>query len=48
MQAHEPNSPIRIIAPGHVYRRDDYDATHSPMFTQVEGLCIVRACTGEV
>ena len=40
MQAHEPNSPIRIIAPGHVYRRDDYDATHSPMFTQVEGLCI--------
>lgn len=40
MEAHEPNSPIRIIAPGHVYRRDDYDATHSPMFTQVEGLCI--------
>ena len=40
MQSHEPNSPIRIIAPGHVYRRDDYDATHSPMFTQVEGLCI--------
>jgi len=40
MQAHEPNSPIRIIAPGRVYRRDDYDATHSPMFTQVEGLAI--------
>ena len=40
MQAHEPNSPIRIIAPGRVYRRDDYDATHSPMFTQVEGLVI--------
>ncbi|WP_196593039.1 phenylalanine--tRNA ligase subunit alpha [Pectinatus sottacetonis] len=40
MQAHDPNSPIRIIAPGRVYRRDDYDATHSPMFTQVEGLCI--------
>lgn len=40
MQAHEPNSPIRIIAPGRVFRRDDYDATHSPMFTQVEGLCI--------
>ena len=39
MQAHEPNSPIRIIAPGKVYRRD-YDATHSPMFTQVEGLVI--------
>lgn len=40
MQSHEPNSPIRIIAPGRVFRRDDYDATHSPMFTQVEGLCI--------
>ncbi|WP_019555409.1 phenylalanine--tRNA ligase subunit alpha [Propionispira raffinosivorans] len=40
MQAHEPNSPIRMIAPGRVYRRDDYDATHSPMFTQVEGLVI--------
>lgn len=39
MQASEPNSPIRIIAPGKVYRRD-YDATHSPMFTQVEGLLI--------
>jgi phenylalanyl-tRNA synthetase alpha chain len=40
MQSHEPDSPIRIIAPGRVYRRDDYDATHSPMFTQVEGLVI--------
>ncbi len=40
MQAHNPDEPIRIIAPGRVYRRDDYDATHSPMFTQVEGLCI--------
>lgn len=40
MEAHEPNSPIRMIAPGRVYRRDDYDATHSPMFTQVEGLVI--------
>lgn len=39
MQAHESNSPIRIIAPGKVFRRD-YDATHSPMFTQVEGLVI--------
>lgn len=40
MQAREPNSPIRMIAPGRVYRRDDYDATHSPMFTQVEGLVV--------
>jgi len=39
MQASQPNQPIRIIAPGKVYRRD-YDATHSPMFTQVEGLVV--------
>src|SRR5262245_4345962 len=31
--------PIRIVAPGHVYRRDD-DPTHSPMFTQIEGLAV--------
>jgi len=31
--------PIRIIAPGHVFRRDD-DPTHSPMFTQIEGLAV--------
>ena len=31
--------PLRIIAPGRVYRCD-YDQTHSPMFHQVEGLCI--------
>lgn len=40
MQSNEPNKPIRMIAPGRVYRRDEYDATHSPMFTQVEGLVI--------
>jgi len=34
-----PNLPVRIIAPGRVYRRDD-DATHSPMFHQVEGLVV--------
>ncbi|WP_295227337.1 phenylalanine--tRNA ligase subunit alpha [Veillonella sp.] len=39
MQSHEPNSPIRMIAPGKVYRWD-YDATHSPVFHQVEGLII--------
>ncbi|MEZ7531512.1 phenylalanine--tRNA ligase subunit alpha [Veillonella atypica] len=39
MQHHEPNSPIRMIAPGKVYRWD-YDATHSPVFHQVEGLII--------
>jgi len=37
LERHRP--PVRIIAPGRVYRRD-YDATHSPMFHQVEGLWI--------
>jgi len=37
----EKNSPpTRIIAPGRVYRRDAVDATHSPVFNQVEVLCI--------
>lgn len=44
MLAHEPNSPIRMIAPGKVYRRD-YDATHAPMFQQVEGLVIDKGIT---
>jgi phenylalanyl-tRNA synthetase alpha chain len=39
MQTHKP--PIRIIAPGRVYRVDS-DATHSPMFHQVEGLWIAE------
>ena len=34
------NIPVRIIAPGRVYRRDAVDATHSPVFNQVEVLCI--------
>lgn len=38
MQAHEP--PVRIVAPGRVYRRDDLDLTHTPMFTQMEGLVV--------
>jgi phenylalanyl-tRNA synthetase alpha chain len=38
MEAHQP--PIRIIAPGRVYRRDNLDLTHTPMFTQVEGLVV--------
>jgi phenylalanyl-tRNA synthetase alpha chain len=38
MEAHQP--PVRIIAPGRVYRRDDIDATHTPMFTQIEGLVV--------
>ena len=38
METHEP--PVRIIAPGLVYRRDTPDLTHSPMFQQVEGLLV--------
>ncbi len=34
--------PIRIIAPGRVYRSDELDASHTPMFHQVEGLVIDR------
>lgn len=37
--------PIRIIAPGRVYRRDTPDATHSPFFHQVEGLVVGEAVT---
>jgi phenylalanyl-tRNA synthetase alpha chain len=37
----EHGAPIRLIAPGRVYRRDS-DLTHTPMFTQVEGLAIDR------
>jgi len=36
--------PIRIICPGRVYR-SDYDQTHSPMFHQVEGLCVDAGIT---
>jgi phenylalanyl-tRNA synthetase alpha chain len=36
----EQNPPIRIIAPGRVYRSDEIDATHTPVFHQVEGLMI--------
>jgi len=38
MESQEP--PIRIVVPGRVYRRDTADATHSPMFHQLEGLVV--------
>ncbi|HPU01412.1 MAG: phenylalanine--tRNA ligase subunit alpha [Firmicutes bacterium] len=44
MEKKAPHLPVRIIAPGKVYRRDD-DATHSPMFHQVEGLAVDRGVT---
>jgi len=37
--------PIRILAPGRVYRKDEVDATHSPMFHQIEGLVIDEGIT---
>ena len=43
MDAMKP--PIRILAPGRVYRKDEVDATHSPMFHQIEGLVIDKGIT---
>jgi phenylalanyl-tRNA synthetase alpha chain len=37
--------PIRIIAPGRVYRRDNADATHNPTFHQIEGLYVDKGVT---
>ncbi len=38
MQRRQP--PLRVVAPGRVFRRDTPDATHNPMFFQIEGLCV--------
>ena len=43
MEQHAP--PVRLIAPGRVYRRDNFDLTHTPMFTQVEGLVVGERVT---
>ena len=43
MEAH--GVPIRMISPGRVYRKDEVDATHSPMFHQIEGLVIDKGVT---
>ncbi len=40
MESHKP--PIRIIAPGRVFRRDEVDATHSACFHQIEGLYVAE------
>lgn len=48
VQVHEMETgkmPIRMIAPGRVYRSDEVDATHSPAFHQVEGLVIDKNVT---
>jgi phenylalanyl-tRNA synthetase alpha chain len=43
MQKHQP--PIRIIAPGTVFRRDPFDASHAPGFEQLEGLAVDEGIT---
>lgn len=43
MEGHKP--PIRMIAPGRVYRSDTMDATHSPVFHQIEGLVVDKGIT---
>ncbi len=43
MQSQQP--PVAVICPGRVYRRDTQDATHSPIFHQVEGLLIDEGIT---
>jgi phenylalanyl-tRNA synthetase alpha chain len=43
MLEHRP--PVKIIAPGKVFRKDNPDATHTPVFQQVEGLLIDRKIT---
>ncbi len=44
MRQHAPRLPVKIVAPGRVYRRDD-DATHSPVFSQVEMLVVDKGIT---
>jgi len=43
MKTHRP--PVRIIVPGRVYRRDNLDLTHTPMFQQFEGLVVGEGIT---
>lgn len=43
MEKQQP--PVRIVCPGRVFRRDDLDATHSPMFHQFEGLVVDEGIT---
>ncbi len=43
MLSHEP--PVYIVSPGKVYRADEYDATHLPVFHQLEGLVVDKGIT---
>ena len=41
----DPEPPIYVVCPGKVYRADEYDATHTPVFHQIEGLVVDRGIT---
>ena len=41
----ERELPVYVVCPGKVYRADEYDATHLPVFHQIEGLCVDRGIT---
>lgn len=43
LQRHPP--PVRMLAPGNVYRRDFFDPSHAPMFAQIEGLVVDEGVT---
>ena len=45
MENNPPNTPVRLVAIGPVYRKDDLDLTHTPMFHQVEGLVVGKGIT---
>ncbi len=44
-QMERQKPPVRVVVPGKVYRRDQMDATHSPVFHQIEGLLVDRDVT---
>ncbi len=41
----ERELPVYVVCPGKVFRADEYDATHLPVFHQIEGLCVDRGIT---
>jgi phenylalanyl-tRNA synthetase alpha chain len=43
LEAHKP--PVRVVIPGQCYRRDPFDASHSPVFEQIEGLAVDEGIT---
>jgi len=43
LEAYPP--PVRVVIPGRVYRRDPFDASHSPVFEQIEGLAVDEGIT---